>query len=126
MTKVIKIAKGSYSTLVCDKHKGNPKKLWNELHKVTGNSKYVQDTQCDIDPDGLNDYFVTVGQDISDSFVNTPLMWKNPKCMYEFKFHDFVVDDVLKLLQQLSNDSNLDILDIDCKLLKLVAPYLAK
>ena len=126
VTSAIRKAKTEYLTSVSLKHRNNPKKLWKELHRATGHSKYVNNVHNDLNPDELNDFFVNVGQDISKSFEHEPLRWKNPNCLYNFNFTEVLEDDVLQLLNNLSNDSNLDILDIDCKLLKFAAPYICK
>ena len=69
-------------------------------------------------------FFINIGQQISNSFIKEPLRWKNPKCLYEFKFTEVLEEDVLKFLRQLSFNSNLDIIDIDCKLLNIASTHI--
>ena len=71
-------------------------------------------------------FFINIGQQISNSFIKEPLRWKNPKCLYEFKFTEVLEEDVLKYLRQLSINSNLDIIDIDCKLLNIASAHISK
>ena len=126
VTKEIRKAKSEYFATVSHKYRNNPKKLWIELNKATGNMKYLNNAQNDLSPDNFNDFFVQVGQKISDSFNKETLNWKNPECIYKFKFSEVLEDDVLKLLKQLPCDSNIDILDVDCKLLNIASPYISK
>ena len=126
VTSAIRKAKTDYLNSVSENFRNNPKKLWGELHKVTGNSKYVNGVQSDIGPDEINDFFINIGQQISNSFIKEPLRWKNPKCLYEFKFTEVLEEDVLKFLRQLSINSNLDIIDIDCKLLNIASTHISR
>ena len=126
VTKEIRKAKTEYLSSVSDKYRNNPKKLWSELNKATGNLKYLNNAQNDLSPDEFNDFFVQVGQKISDSFNQESLNWKNPDCLYKFKFLEILKDDVLKLLKCLPCSNNLDILDVDCKLLNIAAPYVSE
>ena len=73
-------------------------------------------------------FFINIGQQISNSFIKEPLRWKNPKCLYEFKFTEVLEEDVLKYLRQLSINinSNLDIIDIDCQLLNIASTHISK
>ena len=57
VTSAIRKAKTDYLNSVSENFRNNPKKLWGELHKVTGNSKYVNGVQSDIGPDEINDFF---------------------------------------------------------------------
>ena len=71
-------AKTEYLTSVSVKFQNNPKKLWGELHRVTGNSKYVNSVQSDISPDEFNDFFLNIGQKNNNSFTKEPLRWEKP------------------------------------------------
>ena len=120
----IRKAKAAYFSTISVKYRNDPKKLWKELHRATGNSKFVNNVHNDLTPDEFNDYFAQVGKKISDSFQHEPLKWRNPPCLHKFKFSEILGDDVLKLLNNLPSHSNLDILNIDCKMLKIAAPFI--
>ena len=51
--------------------------------------------------------------------------WKNPESLHKFQFTSLQTHDVFKHLSELSNDSNLDVLDMDSRLLRLGASILA-
>ena len=71
-------------------------------------------------------FFINIGQQISNSYIKESLRWKTPKCLYEFKFTEVLEEDVLKYLRKLSTNSNLDIIDIDCKLLNITSTLISK
>ena len=100
--------------------------MWNEIHKATGNNKYVSSIHPDLNCTEMNNFFTGIGKEISDNFDKVPLDWKHPKCPYIFTFDHVHENLICKALLQLSNDSSLDVLDFDTKLLRLAAPHIFK
>ena len=126
ITVFIRKKKQCYFDDVSKKHINNPKALWNELHKVTGISKSYDGLPNDITADDMNDYFVNVSSSIANSFDRRAPVWRNPQSIYTFSFNDISVDNVCKHLNNLSEDSKLDVLSFDSKLLRLSAPCISE
>lgn len=119
-------SKAAYLKDVSIKYKNDHKNFWKEIHRAAGNDKYVNSIHPDIDCDEINDYFTNVGKQISESFPKEPLDWKYPECIYNFNFTKVDDNNVHILLTKLGNNSNLDVLDFDSKLLNLAAPIIYK
>ena len=68
----------------------------------------------------FNEYFSTIGSKINNQFPTNEEYndIKGPKCMYSFKLFPTNIANVLKGFSKFSNNSSLDILDFDSKLLK--------
>ena len=101
---------------------GKPGKIWKLISRLT-TSQNLSDTP-DILPDEFNDYFVSVGQTVSDSLdndVNTNDCWKGPKSNVLFKFDVVECSLVNKHLKQLNFNSSVDVLGFDSKLLRVAA-----
>ena len=96
------------------------------MDKVTGNSKYIDNFHPYLNCDDMNHYFTGIGEGISDSFNKNPLNWKNPECTNKFTFNIVPDESIIKGLSHLSNDSSLDLLDFDTKLLRLATPHIYK
>ena len=125
ITVFIRKKKQCYFDDVSKKHINNPKALWNELHKVTGISKSYDGLPNDITADDMNDYFVNVSSSIANSFDRKAPVWRNPQSVYTFSFSNISVDNVCRHLNNLSEDSKLDVLSFDSKLLRLSAPCIS-
>ena len=119
-------AKSSHVKDVSVKYKNNSRKLWKELHKLAGNDKYINGVHPDIECNDINEYFTNVGKEISDRFPKEPLDWKYPECIYNFTLGSVNVDSVYKLLSKLGDESSLDVLDFDAKLLCIAASVLCE
>ena len=74
----------------------------------------------------MNTYFVNISSGISSSFEKKAIVWNNPECQYEFLFNDILSDNICKHLNCLNEESKLDVLGFDTKLLRLSAPIIAK
>ena len=80
------------------------------------------DIPTELSPDDFNEYFSTVGDNLAQNFystVKTP--WRNPQCLYDFKFDPLQKEDVVKCLSCLNHSSKLDLFDFDTKLLRIAA-----
>ena len=126
ITLLIRNTKRKYFDSVSTKYREDPKKMWNEIHKATGNNKYVSSMHPDLNCTEMNNFFTDIGKEISDKFNKVPLDWNHSKCPYIFTFDHVHENLIYKALLQLSNDSNLDVLDFDTKLLRSAAPHIFK
>ena len=62
----------------------------------------------------LNEYFANIGNSITESQADPgELIWKNPKCIYYFSFQPINESCVIDQMKSLSDDSHLDVLDMD-------------
>ncbi len=76
VTSLIRKSKRDYFYQVSTKYNNCAKQLWKEIHKVTGNNKYVKSIHPDLNCDDMNNYFTNVGKDISP--LQNPLNLNNP------------------------------------------------
>ena len=131
---MIRNAKQAYYNGVIHDCKGNSSKLWKVLKHVTGgttNHKVSNGPNAET----FNDYFNTIGQTtvmhIDDS-DDTNVFWKSDKLksIHSFKFTELSESSVYKCLCKLDQESSIDILDFDSKLLRLsasiISPILTK
>ena len=117
--------KNAYFNDVSKKYSNNGKKLWKEMQQFTGMTKNDSSSSCCIDSDKMNDFFVNVGNNISQSFPQSKsIKWKNPACMYEFKIESLKKEKILKHLLLLDKNSNTDVQEFDTRLLQIAAPYI--
>ena len=125
----IEEAKREYFNKVASDYKKDPKKTWKEINKVASGNKHDSEIPSSMDCNELNEYFVSIGKKVAETLpTKNELPWLNPECMYRFLFKSVASADVLKHLLSLGEESNLDILGIDSKLLYIGAtilePYL--
>jgi hypothetical protein len=117
VTYKIEQSKSDYLNNVTHKYSNNPKGLWKEIHKISGNDKHINNVHPNLNSNGFNNFFENVGTKISDSFNKDPLNWRNPKCIYKFVLESIPEENVLKhLLSQ--NESKLDVLNFDASYCK--------
>lgn len=96
----------------------NIKTLWSELSKLFGKTNGVVDS-C-LTADQFNTHFCNIGKNITSHFPDDQeFLWKGPSNIYDFKLKDVAEDSVLTLLKCLSLSSSHDVLNFDCKLLRL-------
>ena len=72
----------------------------------------------------MNSYFATIGKKLQNKFSDKPPSWIGPDSIYDFSFVGIEADFVYKLLLNLSTKSNIDVLDFDCKLLRISGPII--
>ena len=129
----INSAKKRYYESELKMNAGKPSKIWKLIGRLTTSQKHGDHT--DIPPDEFNDYFVSVGQTVSDSFRNDvnddgSEGWKGPKSGVLFKFETVECLLVKKHLKQLHNNSSVDVLGFDSKFLciasDVITPVLTK
>jgi len=65
---------------VANEDKNNPKKLWAELSRATGNKKLDNAIPSAIDANSFNECFSTIGQNVAKNITeNGGLNWKKSK-----------------------------------------------
>ena len=107
------------------------KKMWKCINKITGSKSFIPPHK-DISCNNFNEHFSTIGEKIISQTSSKPenLPWKQPPCETTFMFGTIERDDVCKLIKNLGNDSNTDLLGFDSKLLALsydiISPLLCK
>ena len=123
VTSEIVKAKKKYFDEISNNMQNNPKKMWRELSKITGKKQGECQIPSDITCDDFNKYFVNVGVKMSERFADKRnLVWKNPDSQYRFIFSEVTPKCVLDQLNAFdSSKSNIDILGIDSKLLKIAS-----
>ena len=103
------------------------KTIWKTLKSVLPNKSQTNSAPNDISANDFNDFFKNIGSSLASKFSNdTNIPWKNPECLHRFEFKRINDEEVLHSLSHLPGDSNLDILDMDTKLLRVGATFIAK
>ena len=94
------------------------------LDNKNANSAIPDNLSCDL----FNDHFVSIGSKLTASSSHRKPEWKGPSCIYNFKFEPVSVEFVAGLLKDLPPQSKTDLINFDCKLLKvsssIIAPYI--
>ena len=125
INSMVNQAKKDYFSNLVNESKGNSKKMWKEVNKIVNDEQGNNKIPPDMTADAFNSYYVQIGKQIAQQSDSDSSLWKNPNCLYTFKFRKISVKDVYDQLVKLDSDSSLDILNMDCKLLKLGAEILA-
>ena len=126
MTSKIDEAKKSYFDDITPKLKENSKSVWKELNRVIGGKKNKNSVPTFLSNDKLNDFFSSIGRTLLNKLPDPgDLQWKNPECIYTFEFNPIDLSCVLNHLKKLSSDSKLDVLNMDSRLLRLSADFIA-
>ena len=134
ITKLMKKGKKKYTTEKIDENKNNPKKLWKVLNELTGRN-FISKSQCNINASNFNNFFNKIGKDtvsqIDISFnVENDIYWKCPRSVHSFAFKLITVDSVQNHLIRIGDESSVDVLGFDSKLLflanEVIAPIVCK
>ena len=126
ITYSIRKKKQNYFDEIAKNHINNPKVLWDELHKVTGISKSVNTLPNDITADEMNDYFINISKTIANSFERKSPVWHNPPSLYKFSFEEIELEHVCRQLNNLTENSKLDVLTFDTKLLYMASELISE
>ena len=127
VNSLIRQAKEDFFISSVKEANGNQKYMWRTLRAALNNNKYNSDIPVALTPDCLNNFFTTVGSQLAKIL---PLKYSMPDFIGEaihncFNFSSIEEETVLHELKLLRENSNLDILDIDSRLLFLSAPIIA-
>jgi hypothetical protein len=120
--------KSSMEHLVITRRK-NPTKFWKDVTSLMPSKINMASIPKKLSLDEINKYFATIGgKTISDpaSRKNMEGMpWKGEKSMHDFTIQPCTVELVEKQLNKLPDKPNIDILGLDCKLLRATANIIA-
>ncbi len=118
----IRLAKKSYYTDAL-RNSSSSKCTWKTIRSLL-KSKQSGDIPP-IAPDVFNEYFSGIGPSLNSTFPDANTTnWTLPESRYTFELQEISEDDVLKHLSALPDESNIDILGFDAKLLRLGASVL--
>ena len=131
LTNKIKQAKADYFKQKLTECGGNKNKVWKFISRITDKGTKV------TAPDMLtaavfNDYYLSVAQETMSLLPerDPDLLWKGPKTDKRFSFSVIQEQHVKKAFLKLCNNSNIDILGFDSKLLSIavdvVTPVITK
>ena len=124
VTHIIRKAKRSYYTNQIEQACNNPKRIWDTLKQFLPSKRnYINDTE--ISSDCFNNYFSTIGETLTKSFINTSLPSIQLSTNRTFNFQEINPNIILKKLLKLTPNSKLDFLNFDNKLLFLSAPLIS-
>ena len=126
ITSSVKSAKRNYFSNQFVEPSQGPKHIWKIIDRLTNKSRDLGPPQ-DISADDFNEHFSTIGTKTAESLDQVPLQhtWKNPECSTRFSFAEIDVDSVREGLQSLGNESSIDVLGFDAKLLAISATHIA-
>ena len=122
VVKEVRKAKKVYYTDQISQSKGT-KQMWKTLRGLL-KSKSKSD-EFTMNPNELNNFFTNIGPSLNKNFdTHSEFHWTQPDCIHTFAFDEVIEEDIYTHLSALSLDSNLDILGMDAKLLRLGADVL--
>ena len=93
--------------------------IWEAVNESLGKDKKSK-LPNDISPDDWNNHFTSVGPKLAKKLTDSQNpTWKNNTSIYQFKFNSIMVEDTLKMLQNVPSSNNIDVLEFDSLLLNL-------
>ncbi len=105
-----------YKEQVC-MHNGNKTVMWKTLKHILGGGN--------LTPDSFNEYFSQVGIKLANKLPDVPYDCKLPQSIHVFQLNAIHVNFIYEQLNLLKDKSNLDIINMDSRLLKLGASVIA-
>ena len=79
-----------------------------------------------LTPQMLNEYFSTVGNSLTKAYTDSLPPWGVPDCIHTLKFNLTSVECVTKCISTLPRNTNLDVLNMDCKVIRTGAECIAR
>ena len=101
----------------------NPRDTWRVLSPLFKSSQ-SQEIDASL-VNSFNDYFSQVGMNLAKAFHDNDFMDNIPHSIYSFKFQEVTEFEIFKILCDLGNLPNIDLLSIDKKLLYLSASIIS-
>ena len=95
-------------------------KFWNTVKTIIPN-KNKHFVNQNLTATKFNEYFSSVGTNITKNFNYTNSAFNNSKVNFKFIFNDISSTFIFKCLSSLGCSSSMDILEMDTKLLKIAA-----
>ena len=131
INNLLKVSKKDYAMHKINESRGNSKKTWKVLHELTSSNK-KKSAYPNVDAQEFNEFFSSIGVNTVATIDVAPenFYWRSQACLYNFTFEHTNYDVVLKHLLKLGNDSSMDVLGFDKKLLscagEVIAPIICK
>ena len=132
ITQLLREAKKGFATTKLNEHGNDPRKMWKVLNNLTGRDKR-KNMSSNVTAAKYNDFFNSIGtKTVSHLEPSTTgdIYWKCSKSIHKFNFQDISCESVRKLFMKLGNDSNVDVLGFDSKLLfhanDIISPIMCK
>jgi hypothetical protein len=134
VTQAIKQGKKDYAIAKVSECQNNCGKMWKVLNRLTGRDK--RKSTSNVNAEKYNEYFNSVGTNTVAHLLSnvtsydSNVYWRCSESIYKFAFEEVHVESVLKHLRNLGNESTIDVLGFDGKLLchasNTIAPILCK
>jgi hypothetical protein len=106
------------------KHRKNPKKLWQTIRGALPNES--NNVNTDITPNVFNEYFASIGKKVASSIPKQTVYTDHlTPTNHKFTFSEVPVQQVIKELDLLPIQSKADIIMCDSKLLRLTSHIIA-
>jgi hypothetical protein len=124
VTKIIRKSKQEFYREISNTHKRNPKTLWKHIRQTL--PKNTNDNVNDITPDTFNNFFSTIGENVSASINTTEPNLSFPNSVHDFTFNPITKEFLETFLNKLPDQSKNDILGFDTKLLKVTSHIISR
>ncbi len=125
VTSSIQESKRSYYESEIKLNENKKGGTWKVLNKLIPSKSKT--ASCQLNPEELNDYFCSIGKKLGDKYDKNPeYEWKLPKSIHQFRFYEITQTMVLKELKGIPDKSNIDVLGIDGKILRIAASCISE
>ena len=125
ITQAVRQAKTDYYKTKISSANNDPRKMWKVLKQALPSNKHSSQS-CKISAQTFNDFFSSVGVKLATNFGDLDLPEVTINTPHElFNFVSVDVNFVLHELLHLSPDPKMDVLNFDCKLLRIASPIIA-
>ena len=122
---MMKLSKFNYIQNEINNNPRNDKIFWNIVKTLTGDKRSTNPIPHDLSTEDLNLHFSSVGSTLAQTFSTDLPEWNAPECIYSLSLQNVEISFTLKQLKSLPDRPKLDVLNIDSKLMKLSADYIA-
>ena len=124
--KIRSSKKSLYVDSVVNNSNNSPKDMWKAIKNILPSKPLSEKIPDDLNAESFNLYFSTIGTKLTNNDTSVPsLPVINTDAPNEcFNLRHIGGSIVERYLAQLPLDSSLDVLDIDCKMLNIAAPFI--
>jgi hypothetical protein len=120
VVRMINEAQSNYYSHTIDHSENKNRDMWKSINKILNINKHSA-TLSDISADKFNSFFANIGKSLAEKIEKQDYVWKLPTSIHELVLIPIELNFVLRELIQLNNRSNLGVLNIDSKLLRIAA-----
>ena len=117
IVRMISNAQSNYYHNVVDQSNNRNRDMWKSLNHILNINRHSK-IDTSINADSFNAFFTNIGKSLADKIDSDHYEWHLPSSIHELNITPIESNFVLKELQKLRNKSNLDVLNIDSKLLR--------